>query len=263
MRAALASVVGLIAMTAPAFASTGSVYFDAFNDVGAGAGPFFNASTTGPDNVGLGLSVMPNLADACCNVAIGNETLMMETTGSANVATGDAALSSNTKGSANIATGLNALRSNTTGHDDVATGNSALLHNATTRLGTGNYNVATGSSALRSNTIGDDNTALGNLALAGNTTGDYNIGVGDGAGSNLTTGSDNVDIANSGVAGESAVIRIGTKGTQKKAFLAGVSGKSISGTTAPVLINGQGQLGTASAAAKLGREARAGSAIGT
>src|SRR5439155_20868530 len=76
--AVLASLVGLIAMTAPAFASTGSVYFDAFNDVGAGAGPFFNASTTGPDNVGLGFSVMPNLAVPCCNVAIVNETLLTE-----------------------------------------------------------------------------------------------------------------------------------------------------------------------------------------
>jgi hypothetical protein len=44
------------------------------------------------------------------------------------------------------------------------------------------------------------------------------------------------------------VIRIGTKGTQTGAFLAGVSGKSISGTTQPVLVNGQGQLGTAAAA---------------
>jgi hypothetical protein len=55
-------------------------------------------------------------------------------------------------------------------------------------------------------------------------------------------------LANPGNAGESGAIRIGTKGTQKKAFLAGVSGKSISGASQPVLINGQGQLGTAAAA---------------
>jgi hypothetical protein len=40
-------------------------------------------------------------------------------------------------------------------------------------------------------------------------------------------------------------IRIGTEGAQKRAFLAGVSGRSISGTATPVLVNGKGQLGTA------------------
>ncbi len=45
------------------------------------------------------------------------------------------------------------------------------------------------------------------------------------------------------------MIRIGTKGTQRKAFLAGVSGTTVSGTGQPVVVNAQGQLGTASAAA--------------
>jgi hypothetical protein len=76
------------------------------------------------------------------------------------------------------------------------------------------------------------------------------VALGSGSGENLTTGSDNVDIANAGVAGESAAIRIGTNGTQKRAFLAGVSGKSIQGPAQPVLVNGNGQLGTASASAR-------------
>jgi hypothetical protein len=62
-------------------------------------------------------------------------------------------------------------------------------------------------------------------------------------------GSDNVDLANPGKAGESKAIRIGTKGTQTRAFIAGISGKSIAGPAQPVLVNSAGQLGTTSAAA--------------
>ena len=106
--------------------------------------------------------------------------------------------------------------------------------------------MATGSSALRRSTTGHDNLAIGFHALFANTTGTSNVAVGSGAGASLTTGSNNVDIANAGVAGESAAIRIGTNGTQKRAFLAGVSGRSIPGPAQPVLVNGKGQLGTAS-----------------
>ena len=66
---------------------------------------------------------------------------------------------------------------------------------------------------------------------------------------NLTTGSNNVDIANAGVAGESKVIRIGTLNQQTSAFLEGVYGKTIGGTTKAVVVNGSGRLGTAPAPA--------------
>ena len=62
------------------------------------------------------------------------------------------------------------------------------------------------------------------------------------------TGSDNIDTANAGKAGESKAIRIGTKGTQNRTFIAGISGKTIDGTVQPVLINEKGQPGTASSA---------------
>jgi type IV secretory pathway TrbF-like protein len=45
-------------------------------------------------------------------------------------------------------------------------------------------------------------------------------------------------------------MRIGTKGNQRKTFLAGVTGTTVSGTAQPVVVNSHGQLGTASAAAK-------------
>src|SRR5262249_46987759 len=72
--------------------------------------------------------------------------------------------------------------------------------------------------------------------------------LGTNAGINLTTGNNNVDIANDGKAGESKVIRIGTTGNQTRTWIAGISGRTVNGTGTPVVVNAQGQLGTASAA---------------
>ena len=63
----------------------------------------------------------------------------------------------------------------------------------------------------------------------------------------LTSGDDNVDIANPGQAGEAGTMRIGTQGQQTRAFLQGVSGTAISGSTQRVIINPNGQPGTAKA----------------
>ena len=84
-----------------------------------------------------------------------------------------------------------------------------------------------------------------------NSTGSSNLGLGFDAGQNLTTGSNNVDIANLGKAGESKVMRIGTNGDQTRTYVAGISGRTVSGTGQTVVVNAQGQLGTASAG-KLG-----------
>ena len=63
-------------------------------------------------------------------------------------------------------------------------------------------------------------------------------------------GSYNIDIGNDGNnAGESKTIRIGTKGDQTRTFIAGINGKTVSGTGTPVVVNDKGQLGTASAVA--------------
>jgi hypothetical protein len=68
------------------------------------------------------------------------------------------------------------------------------------------------------------------------------------AGGNLTTGSNNVDINNQGTAGEANTIRIGTQGTQAKAFMAGITGQTLSGAKT-VVISSTGQLGVGSAPA--------------
>ena len=50
------------------------------------------------------------------------------------------------------------------------------------------------------------------------------------------------------MAGESGQIRIGTSGTQRRTFLAVVSGTTLSGTAEAVLVKSNGQLGTAATA---------------
>jgi len=84
-----------------------------------------------------------------------------------------------------------------------------------------------------------------------NNSGDNNIGIGSGAGSNLTNDSNNIDVGNTGVAGESAKIRIGTKGTHNGTFIAGISGTTVTGNQ--VVVNSNGKLGVASSSARFKR----------
>ena len=83
---------------------------------------------------------------------------------------------------------------------------------------------------------------MGYKALFSNETGVNNIALGFQAGLNLT-GDNNIDIGNEGVADEANTIRIGTVGTQTNAYIAGISGVSITG--APVVVDAAGHLGTA------------------
>jgi trimeric autotransporter adhesin len=288
--AAAVAIAALAVGPTTALADTGSVYIDTGLNVGAGSDSFAGGGLNGGlDNVGVSYSVMPSITTGDRNIAIGTVALSNDSTGSDNVAVGDStlalnhagngnvaagtkALFDNDGGSSNIATGFDALFHNTTGDNNAATGSLALFENTT-----GALNVAGGTDALESNTTGDSNVAEGVNALSSSkkghdnlaagfqaldaATGDRNVGLGSGAGKNLTTGSDNVDIANAGKAGESDVVRIGTKGTQKKAFLAGVSGRSIGGPAQPVLVNAQGQLGTATATASKVARSAAGGAV--
>jgi uncharacterized coiled-coil protein SlyX len=97
--------------------------------------------------------------------------------------------------------------------------------------------------ALSNNTVGNNNTANGRAALLRNTTGSSNIALGINAGGNLTIGNSNIDIGNAGVAAEANTTRVGTQGTQRRAFIAGISGTAVTGS--PVVVNAGGQLGVA------------------
>jgi hypothetical protein len=93
--------------------------------------------------------------------------------------------------------------------------------------------------ALVNNTSGADNTAVGRDALANNISGSNNIALGVGAGTSVTAGNNNIDIGNAG--GGANNIHIGD--SQTAAFIAGISGVSVTG--APVVVNVLGQLGVA------------------
>jgi hypothetical protein len=177
------------------------------------------------------------------NTVLGDDALFSLTTGIANTALGFNALFSNTTGNYNTANGVDALLSNTTGSFNTANGRIALNSNTA-----GGNNTAVGVEALFSNTTGNSNTAIGVVALLNNN-GDNNIAVGANAGINLTTGSNNIDIGNAGVIGESNKIRIGTRGTQRNTFIAGISGVTVA-TGVGVIINPQGQLGTVVSSAR-------------
>jgi hypothetical protein len=210
--------------------------------------------TTGLQNTAIGFQALYSNTTGISNTATGDEALTDNTTGFENTATGYQALENNTIGFINTADGASALYNNTTGSKNTANGGQALFFNTT-----GNNNTATGFWALFGNTTGDNNTANGFFALANNTTGanntasgvnallnnvgSNNIGLGHGAGFNLTTGSNNIDIFNRGVADEANTIRIGTRGTQKNAYIAGISGVTVAGGVG-VIIDTNGHLGT-------------------
>jgi trimeric autotransporter adhesin len=154
------------------------------------------------------------------------------------------ALYTNSNGNNNTATGEGALYGNKTGSGDTANGQDALYSNTD-----GSSNTATGFGALFSNTSGFSNTANGWSALLFNTTGSNNIALGVGAGGNLTTGSNNIDIGNTGVAGESARIRVGTKGTHKNTYVAGIYGVTVPRGLG-VIVDSSGHLGTSTSSVR-------------
>ena len=206
-------------------------------------------------NTVLGDDALFSVTTGFDNTALGFEALYSVTTGSANTATGWTALQNNTTGFNNTANGSNSLARNTTGINNTATGEGALFLNTTGSQNTadgvfalGNnidasQNTATGFEALIFNTSGASNTSVGYNSLLNNTTGSNNIAVGALAGMNLTTGNANIDIGNVGVAAESRTIRIGTAGTQRKTFVAGISGTTVASGVG-VIVGSNGQLGT-------------------
>ncbi|MGO9270630.1 MAG: tail fiber domain-containing protein [Terriglobia bacterium] len=178
------------------------------------------------------------------NTAVGDNALSHVTSGYWNTAIGDDALVSTSTGIANTAIGYAALSQNFAGIGNTAVGLSALLINET-----GQGNTAIGEGALSGSTAGD-NVAVGAAAGQNLKTGSSNIIVGTSAGTRFFSNeSNNIDIGNYGVSGESGVVRIGTSGTQARAFIAGITGVTPKGASPlPVVIDSNGQLGTGTSA---------------
>lgn len=120
--------------------------------------------------------------------------------------------------------------------------------NAGNFLMTGSGNTASGESALKNINSGNNNTAFGASALLNTTNGINNIAIGNYAGGNVTGGVGNIHIGNYGSAADSAMMRIGSGGVQTKTFIAGIRGVTpVNNDALPVVIDSQGQLGTAAA----------------
>jgi len=200
--------------------------------LGDGAFP----SNTGVNNTAIGSGALFNKTTGVNNTAIGTPDLEFNTTGSGNTAIGAQVLEFNGAGNDNTAIGSEALHANN-GNQNTATGDSALVANTT-----GFNNTASGFDGLFNNMTGHNNTADGYSALALNT-GSSNIAIGSNAGFNLITGSNNIDIGSVGAEGESNTIRLGTRGTQRKTLIAGISGATVPGGVG-VIVGSNGQLGT-------------------
>ncbi len=186
--------------------------------------PFPNSPTQGTVFQGS-TRFLYTLGSSSASVFLGPAAGNFTITGTSNTAIGDSALSSDSGGSGNTAIGNGVLFQNTVGH----------------------VNTGVGAGALTTNSSGIANTAIGYAALVFNSSGSSNIAIGVGAGGNLTTGSNNIDIFDAGVADESNTIRIGTGGTQTRAFLAGVRGTTTGLNDAvAVMVDSAGQLGTVS-----------------
>ncbi len=193
--------------------------------------------STGARDTAVGVNSMAALTSGNSNTGVGYNSLLVCTSGGSNTALGTFSLNSTTTGAVNVGVGAGSLSANTTGNANTAVGASAMSRNTTS-----GDNTAVGASALFF-TTGSGNTGVGSNALATNSTGTGNIALGYFAGSLISSGSNNIDIGNSAPGNESNTIRIGNTSTQTAAFLAGVSGVTVS-SGVQVYIDANGQLGT-------------------
>ena len=217
-------------------------------------------NTYGYLNTATGLSALFNNIGGTGNTATGASALDSNTFGSYNTATGASSLCANTTGSFNTAMGYYSLCTNTTGTGNTAVGvaaayftigsnNTAMGVDAMVYNASGDKNTAMGFEALQNMVRGQANTALGTAALHNLNSGSSNIAVGSSAGDQLQNGSHNIEIGNKGVATDANVIRIGTQGTQKTTFVAGISGVTVPAGV-PVVVDTSGQLGVMTSSAR-------------
>ncbi len=207
--------------------------------------------TSGTFNTGLGAYSLYNDNIGSNNTGVGINALRFNTNGSNNTAVGVQALYSNSMGNWNTATGSGALYRNTLGTHNTAIGFEALRNNIY-----GFQSTALGFRALYNSTnitgpphgFGTQNTAVGFQALYGLVDGSNNIAVGVNAGYNISLGqSNNIDIGNVGGFQDFGTTRIGSIGSQTRAFIAGIRGVTTENADAiPVLVDSAGQFGTLS-----------------
>ena len=200
--------------------------------------------STGTFNTAIGWLSLATVATGELNTAVGAAALLVNTA-NGNTAIGTGALLNNTIGFGNTANGTFALVNNITGTNNTAVGREAL-----SSLTNGNSNTAIGRDALLNNNIGSNNVAVGRDALLSSTSGESNVAVGRGALANSTISDSNLALgidAGNQIVTASNVICIGHTGADVSdtTWIGNVFGVTTqSGTTAPVIVSNNGQLGT-------------------
>lgn len=143
------------------------------------------------------------------------------------------------------------------------TNNTAIGAASLSAIGSGQFNTSVGRSALEFTTSGNGNTSLGNFAgrgiqtghdntmvgaftLINNISGSNNIAIGTNSGSGVESGNNNIYIqAAAATNTEADTLRIGSSVT--RAFIGGIRGVTTGSADAiPVVVDGNGQLGTIS-----------------
>lgn len=203
------------------------------DNIAIGNGAIMTSTNTGA-NIAIGTNSMGS-ADGSNIIAIGTNSVNLNTTGSEITAIGFEALKSNTSGSCLVAVGHLALTNNTTGLYNTAVGNGSMSGNTT-----GNRNTSLGRESLRDNQTGDHNTAIGHITLNVANASQNNTAIGSASLANLLAGTDNIAIGfdsgtfyqgnetnniainNIGVLGDNDTTRIGT--SQTRNFQAGIRG---------------------------------------
>ena len=221
-------------------------------NVAIGSGALQN-NTIGDFNMAIGTEALQQNT-ANFNLAIGFRVLFMNTTGNHLTGVGAAAMRNNTTAGFNTAIGADALRENTTTTFNVAVGDGALTaFNGT--AATDGANTALGSIAFNALTSGEENVAVGRRAGEFLTSGSNNVIVGWRAGDGLTSGDDNTFLGDEAGRNETSVSNVlciqspgdGTAFTaSNRTFIGNIRGVSCgNGDGIPVLIDSDGQLGTA------------------
>lgn len=206
--------------------------------------------TSGNNNTVLGWQAGSSITNSSLNTFIGSQAGKLLTGSSnSNTAVGASALASSLSGS-NTAIGATAGGSLTTGSLNVLVGTSAGF-----AMTTASGNVFIGSSAATSllTSLSGGNVGIGTSVLSSLTTGSFNIALGNLA-ANSYTGSEssNIIIGSQATIGDNTTLRIGSASASSggnvnitKSFVAGIYNVTPgSGTTLPVIIDSNGQLGT-------------------
>jgi hypothetical protein len=241
---------------------------------GVGAGTLF--VNNADENTGVGAGTLLSNTTGLNNTGCGTFALFTNSTGEFNNAVGANAMLFSTDGDSNNALGESALFNNQIGSANTAIGDVALANNDSSGAGLGNSNCAVGAGSLFSNVDGDSNNAVGFNSLGANVDGLFNNAVGFDTMADNVSGAGNVAVGDSAGVGtegdfniyigafagpnpnpspspvppvaESETIRIGDV-FNVACFIGGISGVVVVGD--PVLVDANGQLGTAVAGSPL------------